>query len=109
DLSLFSELAPELELAQQLNNEMQALMRDWHRDGDKPNRAHMLDQGGLEWFEKLNAEMLDQLDPAATRARLRRNIEQLQRLASTLRARAGRGPLPERPLDLFDRQLFAAP
>jgi flavin-dependent dehydrogenase len=106
DLALFSELAPELEQAQQLNTRMQALMRDWHRDGDKPNRAHMLDQGRLEWFAQLNREMLDSLSAEETRARLRRNIAQLQQLADTLRARAGRGPLPAQALDLFDRQLF---
>jgi flavin-dependent dehydrogenase len=109
DLALFSELAPELDQAQRLNQETQALLRDWHADGASDNPPRMLNQAGLEWFAQLNREMLDQLDPEQTRNRLRRNIAQLQLLADTIRARAGRGPLPAQPLDLFDQQLFAEP
>lgn len=107
DLGLFSELSSELDLAQRLNREIQALLRDWHLDGEKPNPAQFLDQGQLEWFSQLNREMLDRIDPQATRERLRRNIAQLQQLADTIRARAGRGEMPAQPLDLFDHQLFA--
>ena len=106
DLAMFSELAPELAQAQRLNEQMQQLLRDWHHDGDPANPPRILDQGGLEWFAQLNREMLDQLDPVQTRQRLRRNIAQLQRLADTIRGRAGRGDLPAQPLDLFDALLF---
>ncbi len=102
DLQLFSELSTELAHAEQLNRDMQALFREWHADGDHDNRARMLDQGNLDWFRQLNSEMLDKLDRQQTIARLRVNIIQLQQLADSIKARAGRGPTIEAPLDLFE-------
>jgi hypothetical protein len=89
DIALLGELRPELELAQRLNRDMQALFRDWNARGPGANPPVMLDQGRIDWFHALNGGLHDDLDDAAVRARLRDNIALLQQLAGTLGERAG--------------------
>jgi flavin-dependent dehydrogenase len=105
DLALLGELRPELDRAQQLNRDMQALFRDWHAREPGDNPPAMLDQGRLDWFHALNRGLHDVLDDAGVRARLRDSVSLLERLATAIRRRAGEadaaevsdgdGPLPE--------------
>jgi flavin-dependent dehydrogenase len=105
DIALLGEMAPELERANALNAQMQALLRQWHEAGGHGNPADMLDQGRLDWFHDLNRGLHDPLDEAGVRARLRDNVALLEALAAKIRARvgvgvaAGTGTAP----DLFDR------
>jgi flavin-dependent dehydrogenase len=89
DLALLGELRPELERAQALNRDMQALFRHWHSQREASNPAVMLDQGDLDWFFELNRGLHDELDDAGIRARLRANVALLQALAAALAERAG--------------------
>src|SRR4030095_4923058 len=64
----------ELSYCQALNREVQALLRAW--SASRPgaavaNPARMLDQASLPWFAALNASLLDRLDEAAFRERIR--------------------------------------
>jgi flavin-dependent dehydrogenase len=89
DLDLLVELRPELDRAQVLNRQMQALFRTWHGRDPGNNRPTLFDQGRLPWFVELNRSLHDDLDEAGVRQRLRGNVELLERLALTLAARAG--------------------
>jgi hypothetical protein len=84
DLSLLSELRPQLDAAQRLNHTMQAFFREWHAASDGANPAVFLDQQELDWFAQLNAALHDHLDGAQARARLRDNIELLHALAGSI-------------------------
>jgi flavin-dependent dehydrogenase len=89
DIALLGELRPELERAQRLNRDMQAMFRDWNARGPAANPARLLDQGRIDWFVELNRGLHDDLDDAAVRTRLRDNVVLLQQLAGTLCARSG--------------------
>lgn len=105
DLALLGELRPELERAQTLNRDMQALFRRWHARRDAPNPAVMLDQGQLDWFHALNRGLHDTLDDAGVRARLRDTIALLDALADALTSLANGSAAPSaapRP-QLFDQ------
>jgi flavin-dependent dehydrogenase len=84
DLSLLSELRPQLEAAQQLNLVMQAFFREWHTRSDGANPSTFLDQQELDWFARLNANLHDHLDGHQARARLRENIGLLHALAGSI-------------------------
>jgi flavin-dependent dehydrogenase len=125
DLSLLSELRPQLEAAQQLNLTMQAFFREWHARSDGANPPVFLDQQELGWFAQLNANLHDHLDGAQARARLRGNIELLHALAgsiaevaaaqyrgldvSALRAAAGARRRPGLFASMAPEAVFAAP
>jgi len=49
----------------------------------------MLDQAALPWFAALNKSLLDRLDDAAFRARIRHGTALMRRLAAEIAARAG--------------------
>jgi flavin-dependent dehydrogenase len=89
DLALLGDLRAELELAQRLNRDMQAMFRAWDARGAADNPPRMLDQGRIDWFLELNRGLHDALDDAGVRSRLRDNVLLLQRLAGTLADRAG--------------------
>jgi flavin-dependent dehydrogenase len=84
DLSLLSELRPQLEAAQTLNLTMQAFFRAWHARSDAGNPPAFLDQQELDWFARLNANLHERLDGGQARARLRENIELLHALAGSI-------------------------
>ena len=84
DLSLLSELRPQLEAAQTLNLTMQAFFRAWHARSDAGNPPVFLDQQELDWFARLNANLHERLDGGQARARLRENIELLHALAGSI-------------------------
>jgi len=84
DLSLLSELRPQLEGAQALNRTMQAFFRLWHEAREPQNPRAWLDQHELRWFARLNSGLHDQLDDDGARARLRENVELLYALAGSV-------------------------
>jgi flavin-dependent dehydrogenase len=91
DLAAFAALRGELAHCQALNVEMQALLRAW--SAARPaqgvaNPAVMLDQAALPWFAELNRSLLDRLDDAAFRARVRASTRQMRTLAAEIAARA---------------------
>ncbi len=88
DAALFADLAPELELAQALNQRMQQFFLRWHALSHGRNPGAMLDQRELPWFARMNATLHDVLDDAALRARLRENVALLEGLAATIVERA---------------------
>jgi len=84
DLALFGALAPQLVAAENLNQRVQAMFRDWHARGRACAMPSWMDQQELAWFAGLNARLHERLDDAGTRARLRENIELLHALAGAL-------------------------
>ena len=111
DLNLLGEMREDLLAAAQLNLDMQALFRRWYAQSARPNAAMMWDQGKLDWFLQMNATLLDPLDDAGVRARLRDNVAIMRTLAATIVAQAcascpdldvtGLPPLDQAPLQLF--------
>ncbi|MEP7302246.1 MAG: NAD(P)/FAD-dependent oxidoreductase [Caldimonas sp.] len=107
DLSALSALREELAHCQALNRELQALLRAW--SAARPlervaNPAVMLDQASLPWFAALNKSLLDTLDDAGFRERIRHSTRQMRSLAAEIAARAGPdGHGPAR--DALDRLL----
>ncbi len=91
DLASLSVLRAELTHCQALNLEMQALLRAW--SASRPgatvaNPALMLDQAELPWFAELNRSLLDRLDDAAFRERIRFSTRQMRALADEIADRA---------------------
>jgi len=88
DLAALADLEVPLTRASTLNAAMQPFMREWsaarlpETDADGP--AGMLDQAALPWFAGLNRGLGDTLDDAGVRARIRENVEQLERLAAEI-------------------------
>ena len=92
DLPAFSALRDELAHCQALNDAVQALLRDWSAArplASVANPATMLDQAALPWFSDLNKSLLDRLDDAAFRERIRHSTRQMRALAAEIAARAG--------------------
>ncbi|WP_183421845.1 tryptophan 7-halogenase [Luteibacter sp. Sphag1AF] len=88
DTALIASLAPELEVAKVLNEDMQAFFRRWHGVSRGRNPKAMLDQRELAWFSEMNRTLHDVLDDGALMARLRDNVELLRSLAATIVERA---------------------
>jgi flavin-dependent dehydrogenase len=88
DIALLGELRAEFEQAQQLNRRMQAFFREWHAHSQGRNDAELLDQSKVDWFVSMNRSLHDTLSREALIARLRENVELMQRLAATISARA---------------------
>lgn len=84
DLALFGDLAPPLVAAENLNQRVQAMFRDWHARGRASATPSWMDQQELAWFAGLNARLHERLDDAGIRVRLRENIELLHALAGAL-------------------------
>lgn len=89
DLALLEELQQPLTRARALNAAMQPLLREWSSasfmhaaESDRSNV--MLDQAALPWFAELNRALTDSLGDVEVRARLRANIEQLERLGAEI-------------------------
>ena len=95
DLSALSDLRVELAQCQQLNVEVQRLLRDWSAGRERAasdNPATMLDQASLPWFARLNASLNDRLDDAAFRDRIRDSTRLMRSLAAEIADRAGESP-----------------
>ena len=92
DLGAFSALRAELAHCQALNVRVQALLRAWSAVrplASVANPATMLDQASLPWFGALNRSLLDRLDDAGFRERIRESTRQMRSLAAEIGARAG--------------------
>jgi len=84
DLASLSALRDALAHCQALNREVQAQLRAWSASRPRAsvaNPARMLDQASLPWFAALNASLLDRLDDAAFRDRIRHSTRQMRALA----------------------------
>ena len=90
DLPALSDLEKPLTSARVLNDAMQTLLREWsaatrESDGGQSGSAPcMLDQAALPWFAELNRGLVDRLDDAGVQARVRGNVEQLERLGAEI-------------------------
>jgi len=98
DLASLSVVRDELAHCQALNVKVQSLLRAWSASrphGAVANPAVMLDQASLPWFAALNASLLDPLDDAAFRERIRDSTRLMRTLAAEIATRAaaaGTGP-----------------
>lgn len=88
DLALLSHLRDDLAACQALNAAVQAFLRAWAACSDRHNPALMHDHAGIPWFAELNRSLLDTLDAAGFRARIRESTQRLRVLADELRAHA---------------------
>jgi flavin-dependent dehydrogenase len=91
DVASLSACKAELEHAQALNVAVQETMRAWcasRPNAAVPNPPRMLDQASLPWFRELNASLLDTLDDAAFRERLRASTRLMRSLAREIVERA---------------------
>src|SRR5690242_9451635 len=94
DTALFAELGPALMEAQQLNERVQELFRDWHPTAPGERPAVMLDQRRLGWFRELNESLHEVLDDAGVRTRLKANLAMLHEVAGAISALAARDGAP---------------
>ncbi|MBC7942239.1 MAG: NAD(P)/FAD-dependent oxidoreductase, partial [Chitinophagaceae bacterium] len=84
DLASMSHLRDELAHCQNLNLAVQTFLREWGGHSQRRNPAVMLDQASMPWFAALNGSLMDTLDDAAFRARLRESAARLTALAQEL-------------------------
>ncbi|MEO5732558.1 MAG: NAD(P)/FAD-dependent oxidoreductase [Rubrivivax sp.] len=94
DLAALSHLRDDFAQGQALNLAVQAYLRDWGRVSQRRNAPVMLDQARMPWFAELNGSLLDTLDDAGFRNRIRESIRRLTALAQQLLAR-GRSEHPQ--------------
>ncbi len=88
DMGALSHLRDELAACQKLNIAVQNHLRAWGQVSAKRNPAVMLDQASLPWFAELNRSLLDTLDDAAFRAKLKGAALTLRKLATEMLARS---------------------
>ena len=91
DLASLSACKAELAHAQALNVAVQDTLRAWcasRPNAAVPNPPQMLDQASLPWFRELNASLLDTLDDAGFRDRLRHSTRLMRTLAREIVDRA---------------------
>jgi flavin-dependent dehydrogenase len=110
DVSLIASLKREFLSLQNINREVQQLMRAWAETVPSRNPALLIDQAKLPWFAELNRSLNDTLDKPSLIARLRDNHALLLSLAAEILERA-RGIVPSaiEPLELALRAARTAP
>ena len=94
DLPALSHLRDALAHCQHLNGAVQDFLRRWGGHSQRRNPPVMLDQASMPWFAALNGSLLDTLDEAAFRDRIRESARRLTALAQELLAR-GCGEHPQ--------------
>ncbi|MDP4302896.1 NAD(P)/FAD-dependent oxidoreductase [Leptothrix discophora] len=120
DLGILSQLRDELSLCQQLNVEVQSLLREWGHHSQRRNRPVMLDQASIPWFVALNASLQEPVDAAGFKARIQEGSRRLRALAAELRGRARADHpaldcpaldalLPDGSVSAYEAMLFDAP
>lgn len=89
-LPILGKLRPHFEVGRALNLSMQALMRDWGlRDADPDlKRAIAYDQYEVEWCQRMNAGLTDEIDDDTYLARTARDVDGMRQLAGEVLARA---------------------
>ncbi len=91
DPLFFSEMGPGIETLRDLNVKMQHFFREWDAvDSKRHAPAVFVDQNEIAILKRLNAELKDRLGDAALRARFKRNVKQLEELASEIVSRISR-------------------
>jgi hypothetical protein len=83
-----SRLKRELGVVQELNLQVQSLLRSWSQVQRAVTAPRMLDQAALPWFAELNRSLVDKLDDHAFDERIRNNTTLLARLAAEISERA---------------------
>ncbi len=84
DLAALGDLKGELAQCQALNVAVQAYFRDWSVHSARANPPRLRDQAAMPWFAELNRSLLDTLDDAAFRARIRASTALLRALAQEI-------------------------
>ncbi|HEU4458198.1 MAG TPA: FAD-dependent monooxygenase [Methylibium sp.] len=93
DRAALADLREPLMRARRVNDAMQGFLRAWGEQTMPPATAPareprptapMLDQASLPWFAELNRGLRDALDDQAFRARIRANVELLEKLAAEI-------------------------
>ncbi len=79
DMPALSRLKRELGVVQELNLQVQSLLRAWSQAQRSTNAPRMLDQAALPWFAELNRSLVDKLDDRAFDERIRNNTALLAR------------------------------
>lgn len=97
--------------ARALNTAMQAWLGRWARCEPASNRAVLLDQAGLPWFDALNRSLIDTLDADAFQQRIEASLARMEELAAEIVGRAGLASeaWPETPALLAAARRPAAP
>jgi flavin-dependent dehydrogenase len=88
DVPGIASLRQEFLSLQQVNREVQRLLRAWAEGSLASNPAQLIDQASLPWFAELNRSLGDTLDREAFIARLRANHVLLLSLAAEILERA---------------------
>ena len=68
---------------------MQAWLRCWADAVPAANRAVLLDQAGLPWFDDLNRSLTDVLDADGFQRRILDSLSRMEELAAEIVGRAG--------------------
>jgi flavin-dependent dehydrogenase len=84
DLAALSHLRDDLAHCQRLNLAVQGFLHAWGGASQRRNPAVMLDQASMPWFKALNGSLLDTLDDAGFRQRIRASTAMLTALAQEL-------------------------
>ena len=84
DVAMFARLAEPLALCEQLNREVQSLLRHAAGSETGENAAAMLDQQRLPWFAELNRGLRDVLSETQLESRIRENADMLEGLAAEI-------------------------
>ncbi len=82
DVAMLGRVRDPLLRTRALNEAMQVFFRAWGRVSRRRNRAQLLDQAGLPWFDQLNRELPPPLDDAGFIARIALSVSQLESLAA---------------------------
>jgi len=106
DIAALSRLKRELGVVQELNLQVQSMLRAWSKSHRSANAPRMLDQAALPWFAELNRSLVDKLDDRGFDERIRNNTALLARLAAEIAERA-RGSVSTDALAGIDRLLAA--
>ena len=81
DIRTLADLREEMQASKDLNAAMQDLFRSWSAASPRRCRSGMLDQSRLPWFVELNRGLMDRLDDAAFRSRIRAGLALMRKLA----------------------------
>jgi flavin-dependent dehydrogenase len=88
DLATLSHLRDELLHCQNLNVQVQQFLRAWGQVSPRRNPAVMLDQASAPWFVDLNRSLIQPVDDAGFRLRLRDTAQRMATLAQQIVDRA---------------------
>ena len=99
DVALFARLSEPLAMCEQLNREVQLLLRQASGKSVGEVGAHMIDQYQVPWFGELNRGLRDELDTEALCRRIQENAQMLRDLSAHIHALVAAGGIdtPENP------------